>query len=241
MIDVQYKDYNGGEQVSPVVFGPVAEDAIAGEAQRGLIIKDDFTGGIGSAATSLDGWVVTEITGTAGSGELNDAGVAGGVVSLKAELEAGAGIQLQKSESIAIASGKKLAAECRVALSDADDISFLFGLTTTAGDIVGTNPNDIVAFLVDAGDASIKYKVAKDGTGSAVDSGSDASDGTYVKLGFNYDGDSTIEFFVDGTSVGTVTANIPDDEVLALSLGAEAGSTAAVQALVDYVKVVAEM
>lgn len=234
MYKVEYQDYNGDSGASPAVFATLDSDAKT-------ILDDDFNSSVGSAgATSLAGYTVAEETnGATGSGQLDDANEAGGVIVLQGDTADDCGITIRTNECVSLTEGKKLAGEVRVKLSDADGMDFFFGLCTASADPCGTVPNDVICLRVVDGDASIKYRVDKNGAvGADTDSGEDAVDDTFVKLGFLVDGTSSVQFYVDGEKVGSaIESNLPDDEVLCVQVGMLTGSAATFKASVDRITV----
>lgn len=137
---------------------------------------------------------------------------------------------------------KRLWFEARVKVSDADDMDAFVGLSLN----FATNPEavlaatDRVGFQIDDGNASILVKTEKDGTETSTDTGKDAADATYVKLGFYFDG-GFVHFYVNRSWVASHTTNIPDDENLSVSLFELSGSNTGTKSMtVDYVMVVKE-
>jgi len=146
-----------------------------------------------------------------------------------------------QGESWKLLTGYPLYAEIRFKLSDATQSDFWFGLIT--GTTFFTAPNDYVVFKKDDGDVNLDFAVAKDGTGSDTDTTVDLADGVWKIVGFHFDGNGTIRWFVftDGdepqtcAANGSVTANIPDDEELTLGFGLQNGEGAAKALYVDYI------
>lgn len=135
-----------------------------------------------------------------------------------------------------------LYAEIRFKINDALQSDFWFGLITGASWF--TTPNDYVVFHKDDGDNNIDFTNATNGNTTTVDTTEDLADDAYIRLGFHWDGDGTIRWFVLRDSdqyclaTGTVTTNIVQDEELALGFGIRNGEAAAKALSVDYVKVV---
>lgn len=63
-------------------------------------------------------------------------------------------------------------------------------------------------------DNSILLATCKDGSSTTTGTGHTFADGTYVHLGFRVTDDSLVEFFVNGSKVSTITANIPTTELV---------------------------
>ena len=105
-----------------------------------------------------------------------------------------------------------------------------------------TNPEamltaaDRIVFQVDDGDSNIDCVTEKDGTATTTDSGVDIASGTAVTLGFHVKGTGSVEFFVNRNKVATHTANIPDDENLALGAMELSGSATGTKSMnIDYI------
>lgn len=147
------------------------------------------------------------------------------------------GASIQGNEVYAIESGRDIWFETTLQISDADQMDVFVGMLTN----FTTNPEnalttaDRVGFQIDDGGASILCKTEKNGTETSTDSGVDAADATDVKLGFHVYDDDKVEFFVNGNLVATHTANLPDDENLAIcfmELSGDANGTKSMS--IDY-------
>lgn len=153
----------------------------------------------------------------------------------------GSTLQTQ-SEAWGLNSGKQLWFEARVKLSDADQMDAFVGLcknVSTNPEAVLTDP-DRLGFQVNDGNASILAKSEKNGTETSTDTGEDAADATYVKLGMHYDGNS-VHYYVDRQKVASHSTNLPDDEQLAVTLFELSGNATGTKTLTaDYVMVVSE-
>lgn len=141
-------------------------------------------------------------------------------------------------ETWRLSSGKKLWYETRVKVSDGDDVDMFVGLAIT--DTTPRDASDRIGFSLADGSADIKLECAKDSTGSATSSGVSMGDATYVVLGFRWDGESKVEFAINRAVVGTIRANIPDDENLCVTLNIQNGAAAADTLTVDYIYVAQE-
>jgi hypothetical protein len=132
-----------------------------------------------------------------------------------------------------LTAGKQTWFEARVKVSDADDVDMFVGLGIT--DTTPLDTSDRVGFQILEGDASIKCITEKNSTETNTDSGSDAADATYVKLGFHYDGSSAVRFFINRSLCATHTTNIPDDEQLAITLLIVNGAVGNDTLTIDYI------
>lgn len=141
---------------------------------------------------------------------------------------------LQQTEEVwRLSSGKRLWFETRVKLNDADQVDDFFGLCTT--DTTPLDAVDRVGFQIDDGNASILCKSEKDSTETSTDSAQDAADDTYVVLGLYWDGNSSVEFFVNRNKVATHTTNNPDDENMCITMHHQNGEAAAQTLHIDYI------
>ena len=146
---------------------------------------------------------------------------------------------LQQDEEIwKLESGKKLWMEANVKVDDADQTSAFIGLGVT--DTTPLDTSDRVGFQIDDESGSILCKSEKDSTETSTDSGVDLVDDTYAKVGFAWNGSNTVEFYVNRQLVATHTANIPDNENLAITLHIKNGDAAASTLSVDYILVCKE-
>jgi hypothetical protein len=138
-------------------------------------------------------------------------------------------------------SGKKLWYEIELAVSDATDSDFMAGVTIAQA----TFPASIASvtgmyFGKDDGDANIDFYVSADGTATTATAITTCADDTYVQLGFFYDGNDEVKYYVNGTHVGTsATTNLPDDN-MSLIFGIMNGEAAAKTLSVDYIWVIKE-
>ena len=144
----------------------------------------------------------------------------------------------QKNETYQLESGKRLWYETRLKIDDATESDLFAGLTITQSTANPTGSTDRIGFRLDDGDANIDVISRKDSTSTKEDSGKDASDDTYVTLGFYWDGKNKAEFYVDRDKVATHNTsddNIPDDEQLGLGLEVLTGDANARTVTVDYI------
>lgn len=144
----------------------------------------------------------------------------------------------KKGESFRFASGKKLWFEARFKVNDATQSDLVMGLQIT-----DTSPLDVtdgVFFIKADGSTSVSLRVEKNNTATATTVATMADD-TFVTLGFFYDGDATIYYFVNGVLGGSsVTTNLPDDEDLTVSFALQNGEAVAKTMTIDYINVAKE-
>ncbi len=184
------------------------------------------------------GWISTETEGGAGDAAITIDDAAGGVLKIVNDGADNDSVELQyHAELFKMATGKPCWFETRVKISDATQSDFAVGLVATDTTVIdGTD--DGVYFKKDDGDANIDFVTTKNGTGTATDTTVDAADNTWVKLGFFFDGASTVYGYVNGVLKVTHTTNICDDEELTVTLAVQNGEAAAKTFYVDYVKAV---
>jgi hypothetical protein len=148
-------------------------------------------------------------------------------------------VALQKvGESYRFASGKKLFFEARFKVSNATQSDVVMGLQIT--DTTPLDVTDGVFFLKSDESTTISLLVEKNSTATTTSVGTLADD-TYIRLGFYYDGNSSIQAFVNGTYVATsATTNLVDDEDLTISFAIQNGNAVARTMTVDYIYVAKE-
>jgi hypothetical protein len=185
-------------------------------------------------------WTSTETEAGAGDAAITvQAGVKHGTLKILNDAADNDAVSLQqKTENYKLESGKKLWLETKCQVSDADQVDFFIGLAIT--DTSPLDASDRVGFRIEDESASILCETTKDSATTQVDSQVDASDSVDVKLGFYYDGASSVYFYVNRALVSTHTTNIPDDEELALTIHIQNGAAAAKHAIIDYILAVKE-
>jgi hypothetical protein len=149
-------------------------------------------------------------------------------------------VSLQKvGESFRFTPGKKLFFEARFKVSDATQSDFVVGLQIS--DITPLDVTDGVFFIKADGSTAVSLRVEKNNTATATSSVATVASDTFIRLGFYYDGDSAIQYFVNGVLGGTsVTTNLPDDEDLTPTISLQNGEAVAKTMTVDYIFVAKE-
>lgn len=138
-------------------------------------------------------------------------------------------------------SGKKLWCEIEIAVNEAYQSDFIAGISTAQA----TFPAAISSvtgmyFGKDDGDANIDFYVSADGTASTASAITTCVTDTYVQLGFYYNGNDAVKYFVNGVHYGTLaTTNLPDDN-MSLVFGLMNGEAAAKTLAIDYMWVIKE-
>jgi len=136
-----------------------------------------------------------------------------------------------------------LYAEIRFKVSEAIQSDFWFGLVIDEG-WFGT-PDEAIIFNSIDGDASINFITRTGGAETLTDTTCDLTDLGWIRLGFHWDGEETIRWFViqDGPAPQTILATglhttyIPTTE-LQLGFGFLTGDGAVESMYIDYVKCV---
>lgn len=141
-------------------------------------------------------------------------------------------------EAFSLTAGKQLWMSMRIKVGDADEADMFIGLAIT--DTTPRDATDKIGFLLADGSAALSAVSTKDSTSTTSSSIATLADATYVKLAFHYDGVNKVEWFVNGAKVATHTANIPDDENLAITLNLQNGAAAANTLTVDYIYIAQE-
>lgn len=185
-------------------------------------------------------WTITTTEAGAGSATEALTNADGGVLLItNDDADDDADFFQKVGESFLFASNKKLVYKARFKVSDATQSDFVMGLQIT--DTTPLAVSDGVYFQKDDGDTDLDFHVTKDSTSTSASGVATVADDTYVTVGFAYDGDSAIKYFIDDVHVGTsVTTNLPDDEELTVSFGIQNGAAAAKTMSVDYIMVAKE-
>lgn len=147
---------------------------------------------------------------------------------------------LQKvGESFRFAAGKQLFFEARFAVNDATQSDVVMGLQIT--DTTPLNVSDGVFFIKPDGAATVNFLVEKNNTATTASAIATMANNTFIRLGFWYDGQAAVRYYVNGVYAGTsATTNLVDDEDLTVSFGIQNGEAAAKTMTVDYIFVAKE-
>lgn len=195
---------------------------------------------IGVAATSdaLVGWTTTLVE--AGTGESTVTivdGSAGELLITTDNLEDD-GVQLQKiAENFGFAATQYATYfGIRLKSGEATQDDFIVGLCITDTTLLGGMTDGVYFRKVD-GSAAVEFVTEKDSTETATAAVHTLVADTYVVLEFYFDG-TTVEAFVNGTSVASHSANIPNDELLTPSIAFLTGNAAVETMTVDWVRAI---
>tara|TARA_R100001015_G_C4546219_1_gene109113 strand:+ start:75 stop:791 length:717 start_codon:yes stop_codon:yes gene_type:complete len=203
-----------------------------------LMYMDDFTG---IALDTTNDW--TLIKDSSASGALGADAENGTLVLSSQATTDNDGASVQGNEIFALSSTRDIWFETKLFITDAegDAMDVCVGLTVN----FATNPEamltaaDRIVFQIDDGDSNIDCVTEKDGTATTTDSGIDIVSGTSVTLGFHVKGTGSVEFFVNRNKVATHTANLPDNENLAIGAMELSGSATGTKSMtIDYLMAV---
>jgi len=152
-------------------------------------------------------------------------------------------VALQKTPAAwTFTAGKKTFFRCRFKVSDATQSDLVFGLQVI--DVTPLDVTDGIYFLKPDDAATINFicrKNATTGSTSALAIATLVSD-TFIVLGFYYDGQSTVQYEVNGVVLGSLDASstfLPDT-TCTVSFAIQNGAAAAKTMTVDYVYVAKE-
>ena len=188
-------------------------------------------------------WTVTE-TQAGATQALSSANGAGGVLLLTNSAADNDVNQIQRAvESFKFVSGKKTWFSTRLKVSDATQSDVYAGLIITDTDLVG-GITDGVYFRKDDGDTQWDIVSLMNSAGSSQTAVGTLVADTYVILEFYFDGGTSIEAYIDGSKVATLTValgtTIVNDEELAVTLSLTNGEAVAKTMAIDWVLAVQE-
>jgi len=195
---------------------------------------------VGDGVANIYAWTETVVGG--GAATLID--MVNGVLLLETGQTENDAIELAKPfEAFMCEECYPLYAEIRFKIGGVIQSDFWFGLVTGEG-WFGT-PDDAIIFDSVDGNASIRFITRTGAAQTLTDTGIDFTDLTWIRLGFHWDGDETIRWFViaDGNApqvilaAGAHTTHVPTTE-LQLGFGIRSGADGGQALYVDYVKCV---
>lgn len=211
---------------------------VAGQSLLSKVeFHEDFIQGSGWSATDDIGSF--DLVGSSATLTLSDVEL-NGVAIITSNSTTATNIQ-QNGRPFKLAANRRITFETRVALTDADGMSFFAGLcipnvapfTTSLTDYIGFfTTNGVISF----GCGKDNNNVPGSGTSGETDVASSVSfaDTTWAVLQFVVNGTSSVDFYVNGTQVGRIEATLPDNEALVAHVGM-VGSSEVIW--VDYVAV----
>ena len=204
-----------------------------------LKYHDRFINSLLAAADAPLGWTITLVE--AGGGEstiTKPNGVDGGLLfTTDANENDGINAQLDGESFKLNAACRALHFYAKLQASEATQLDFLIGLCITNTNLLGGMTDGIYFEKLDGG-TGISCVTEKDSTETQTDDVGTLAAATDVELEFFYDPVAgTIEFFVNGISVATHSANICDDEDLTPSFQVLAGDANARTATLKEIRV----
>jgi len=188
-------------------------------------------------------WTITAVgTGTSALTDEN-----GGVLLITDSAADNDGRQHQKvGESFLLTAGKKALFKARFKVSDVTQSDLLIGLaildTTLLGATGGDGVTDGIFFYKDDGAATLNISCQKDATTGQLQATSIATlvDATYIEVAWYYNGNQSIEYFIDNVKKGTLALTdapatyLPDTE-LTISFALLNGEGVAKTMSIDYI------
>lgn len=182
-------------------------------------------------------WTITEVgTGTRAVGNL-DGGIL--VITNAAADDNSNYLQWSGNTSAATVETFKFEAnkptwfKARFKVSDATQSDLVMGLQIT--DTTPLDATDGLYFMKLDGSATLNLLATLNSTSTTAAIGTLAND-TYVTVGFYYDGDLTIQGFLNDVRVASmVTTNLVTDEELTISFGIQNGEAVAKSMSIDYI------
>jgi hypothetical protein len=223
----QYVEYEGHEK-----------SLVAARGKDTIVYFDDFLNSGLSAADAPLGWTVTLVEGGAGESTITKVDAAGGALLITTDAADNDGINLQLAgESFELSSDQRATYfGIRLRASEATQSDFLVGLCITDTTLLGGLSDGVYFRKVDAS-TSVAFVTEKDSTETETTGVLTFAADTDYLLEFYFDGTSG-EAFVDGVSVATHTADIPDNELLTPSIHFLTGDAAAETMQIDWVRAI---
>lgn len=231
-----HSQYLGGNQVFWDTHRKRFIDAIGVDVVKFI---DDFTGPSGaSGADTLAGWTTTLVEAGAGESTVAYTDLSGGAILITTDANEDDGVTLQRTgEAFGFAAAQRATYfGCRFKASEATQSDWLVGLCITDTTPLGGMTDGVYFEKLDGG-TGVSFTTEKDSTETQSDSLATFAADTFVLVEFHWDGTS-IEAFINGTSVARHTANIPDDELLTPTIQFLAGATTAKTMTVDWVRAI---
>lgn len=186
-------------------------------------------------------WAITTVEDGAGDATEALTDALGGVLLITNDAGAVDEDEFQKvGENFQLVAGKPLWIEFGLQTSDGMQSQLLAGLCITDTTLIA-DVSDGIFFQKDDGDRNIDYHAIKDSseTGSTGDTGVDLANATDIRLGMKLLADgATVEYWLNGLRRATARTNIPDDELLRISLALMNGEAVAKTLSWDYVEAV---
>jgi hypothetical protein len=205
-------------------------------------VFEDFTH-VAVASDAVSNWTVTLVEAGGGESTVTRPDTAAGALLLTTDSNEDDGINMQitTGESFGpVATPSAIYFGVRFQASEATQIDLFAGLAITDTSLIGTSPSDAIYMDKVDGATAVTGTCAKNSTETDTAGTSVFAASAYTLWEFYYDGlaaTPSVEFFVDGVSLGLVSgANVPDDELLCPSFAILAGSANVRTATIDYIR-----
>lgn len=211
-------------------------DAIGSDVFK---VFEDFNGPVVAASDALVGWDTTLVeAGLGGESTVTIPDGSAGTLLLTTDNAENDGVNLQMIGENFSLTTSQLATYfgIRFKISDATESDFLVGLAITDTEMLGGVTDDVSFRKVD-GSTAVSFVTEKDSTETESTALHTMVADTYVVMEFFFDGTS-VEAFIDGVSVAKHTANIPDNELLRVSMQFLTGAAAVKTMTVDWVRAI---
>lgn len=185
-------------------------------------------------------WNITIVEAGYGSASAALQNIAGGVLLVTNAAGDNDAYQAQwKGEPFKLLTGKFCYFEAKFRTAEITEIDLLFGLCITDTTLI-PGFTDGVVWHKDDGDAFLDCKCVKNSSADEEDEIASLVANTWTRVGFYFDGYSTITPFLNGTAYPSknLTTYIPNDEELTPSFAIMNGEAAAKALYLDYVMAV---
>ena len=179
-------------------------------------------------------WTTTVVEAGSGTTTFASTDASGGkaIITTAGNEDDGGNYQLN-GESFEITSDLDLYFGTKLAINDADQTDLFIGLAVTDTTLLGGVADGVYFESVD-GSASLSAVTEASSTETQSDSVGTLVDATEIELEFYWDG-TTVEFFVDGSSVATSTTNIPSTQ-MRVSVHFLTGEATANTCTIDWIR-----
>ena len=188
-------------------------------------------------------WLVLKVDAATDNNEviaISDTAV-GGVLTLTTTNADNDGLSLQlEGNSFAVTANKNITYECRFRITDVSTADWFVGLAKT--DVTGNSPillgvDESIGFRCPDSTGDIDYVVENGGSETTADSTKDLANATFVVVRFEVIGTTSVQFWIDGVAIATVTTNLPEDDMLTPTLEIRNDGTGENTIEIDYILV----
>ena len=202
---------------------------------------NDFTE-MSISSDAIPGWTTTLVETGGGESTLTHTDAIAGIARLTTDATEDDGITItQDGEKWELTSGQSaLYFGALFQASEATEIDWFIGLSTTTTTALAGVDTAVYFDKLD-GATDITGHTELDTTASDTASTATFAASTDTLVEFFYDGLAAtpgVEFFVNGTSLGSLTTNLPDDEFMKIVIEVLTGSGAARTLDLDWVRVI---